>query len=150
MTDFSLPVAFHFGVSVDQATGTEDAAFQEVSGLEAEIEVEPVVEGGENRFVHKLPKPVRHPNLVLKRGIASGSSGLVAWAQAVFENDFSQPIVPRGIVVSLRDAEGDPVRSWAVARAYPVKWQVSGFGSTKNEVVIETMEFAYTTLRRTA
>ncbi len=48
-----------------------DAAFQEVGGLEAEIEVETVVEGGENRFVHRLPKPVKHPNLSLKRGLAS-------------------------------------------------------------------------------
>jgi phage tail-like protein len=150
MTDFSLPVAFHFGVSVDGATGMEDAAFHEVGGLEAEIEVETVVEGGENRFVHKLPKPVRHPNLVLKRGIASSASALVTWCRAVFENDFAQPIVPKGIVVALRDAEGDPVRSWSIANAYPVKWQVSGFGAMKNEVVIETMELAYTTLKRTA
>ena len=32
------------------------------------MEIETVVEGGENRFVHRLPKPVKHPNLVLKRG----------------------------------------------------------------------------------
>jgi phage tail-like protein len=148
MTDFALPVAFHFGVAVDAATGTEDGAFQEVSGLEAEIELETVVEGGENRFVHRLPKPVRHPNLVLKRGVASEASALVAWCRDVFEKDFTTAIAPRGIVVSLRDAEGAPLRSWAVANAYPVKWSVAGFGATKNEVAIETMEFAYTTLKR--
>ena len=30
-----------------------------------------MVEGGENRFVHQLPKAVKHPNLALKRGLAS-------------------------------------------------------------------------------
>jgi phage tail-like protein len=147
MTDW--PVVFHFGVSVDNATANEDGAFQEVSGLEAEIELETVVEGGENRFVHRLPKPVKHPNLVLKRGIASDSSQLVTWCKAVFENDFAQAITPRGIVVSLRDADGEPLRSWSVGNAFPVKWRVDGFGAMKNEIAIESMEFAYTTLKRT-
>lgn len=149
MADFALPVVFHFAVAVDGATASEDAAFQEVSGLEAEIELETVVEGGENRFVHRLPKPVKHPNLVLRRGIASDRSQLVTWCKAVFENDFAAAIAPRGIVVSLRDAEGDPLRSWSLGNAWPVKWAVAGFGAMKNEIAIETMEFAYATLKRT-
>ena len=149
MTDFALPVVFHFAVSVDGATANEDGAFQEVSGLEAEIEVETVVEGGENRFAHRLPKAVKHPNLVLKRGIASDSSQLVAWCKGVFENDLAQAIAPRGIVVSLRDSEGDPLRSWSIGNAWPVKWRVEGFGAMKNEIAIESMEFAYNTLKRT-
>ena len=144
-----LPVVFHFGVAVDSATASEDGAFQEVSGLEAEMELETVVEGGENRFVHRLPKPVKHPNLVLKRGIASDSSQLVAWCRSVFENDFAQAITPRGIVVSLRDADGEPLRSWSIGNAFPVKWRVEGFGAMKNEIAIESMEFAYATLKRT-
>ena len=147
MADF--PVVFHFAVAVDGATANEDAAFQEVGGLEAEIELETVVEGGENRFVHRLPKPVKHPNLTLKRGIASNSSQLVAWCKAVLENDFAQVIVPRGIVVSLRDAAGQPLRSWSVGNAWPVKWHVDGFGAMKNEIAIESMELAYNTLTRT-
>ena len=149
MTDFALPVAFSFTVSVGGATAQEDGAFQEVSGLEAEIELETVVEGGENRFVHRLPKAVKHPNLVLKRGIASDASQLVTWCRDVFEKDLAVAIAPRDVVVSLRDAEGDPLRSWSIGRAFPVKWSVGGFGAMKNEVAIETMEFAYTTLKRT-
>jgi phage tail-like protein len=143
-----LPVAFHFTVAVDGATGREDAAFQEASGLEAEIELETVAEGGENRFLHRLPKPVRHPNLVLKRGVAGDTSRLMTWCRDVFEKDFTQPIVPRDIVVSLCDSEGDPLRTWSIGNAFPVKWSVSGFGGTRNEVAIETMEFAYHTLKR--
>ena len=83
MTDFLLPVAFSFQVRFTGDTGKEDIAFHEVSGLEAEIELELVTEGGENRFQHKLPKPVKHPNLILKRGVASKSSGLVTWFKQV-------------------------------------------------------------------
>lgn len=145
-----MPVVFSFTVSIDGLGATEDAAFSEVSGLEAEIEVETVVEGGENRFVHKLPKPVKHPNLVLKRGVASKRSGLTGWVTGVLERDFAQPIKPKSVVVSLCDEEGDPVCSWSVANAWPVKWSIAGFDARKNEIAIESLELAYTTLRRTA
>ena len=88
---------FHFQVKWDDT----EVAFQEVSGLEAEIEVEPVTEGGENRLIHSLPKPVRHPNLVPKRGMAGETSRLMTWCRDVFEKDFSQPIVRRDVIVSL-------------------------------------------------
>ncbi|MEL6678948.1 MAG: phage tail protein [Pseudomonadota bacterium] len=149
MTDFALPVAFHFTVTIAGTSAAVDGAFQEVSGLEAEIEVETVVEGGENRFVHRLPKPVKHPNLKLKRGLATGSSDLVKWCKATIETDFSKPIQPKDIVVSLCDEEGDPVASWSIANAYPVKWDVGGFDAMKNEIAVETIELAYNTLKRT-
>ena len=150
MPDLELPVAFHFTVTFSgSGARVSDAAFQEVGGLEAEIEVETVVEGGENRFAHRLPKPVKHPNLTLKRGLTDDSSGLVQWCKATFENDFSQAIEPKAVVVSLCDAEGEPVASWSVDRAYPVKWSVGGFDAMKNELAIETMELAYHSLKRT-
>lgn len=150
MADFALPVVFRFTVSIDGAGADVDAAFQEVSGLEAEIEVETVVEGGENRFTHRLPKPVRHPNLVLKRGVAASGGGLGKWCADVIEKDFSQPIKPRDVLVSLCDAEGDPIRSWSVGGAYPVKWSVGGFDAMRNEIAIETIELVYRTLKRKA
>lgn len=148
MTDFLLPVAFSFQVRFTGDTGKEDIAFHEVSGLEAEIELELVTEGGENRFQHKLPKPVKHPNLILKRGIASKSSGLVTWFKQVIENDFSKPIEPRSVTIMLNDEEGEPLRTWSIARAYPVKWSIDTFNAMENKIAIETLELAYTTLKR--
>jgi phage tail-like protein len=150
VSDFSLPVAFHFTVAVDGAGDDVDAAFQEVSGLEAEMEVETVTEGGENRFVHRLPKAVKHPNLVLKRGLAPSGRGLAGWCADVLEKDLSQPIKPRNVTVSLCDEDGDPVRSWAISGAFPVKWSVGGFDAMKNAMAIETIELAYRTLKRKA
>lgn len=147
-TDFEMPVVFHFTVAVDGARDDVDAAFAEVGGLETELQTEDLAEGGQNSFVHKLPRPVRHPNLVLKRGIAAQSSQLSGWCQDVLENDFAQSIRPRDVVVSLCDAGGDPVRSWAVGNAYPIKWSVDAFNATTNAIAIETMELAYSTLKR--
>lgn len=150
MADFAMPVAFRFTVGIAGADGEEDTSFQQVSGLEAEIELETVVEGGENRFAHRLPKPVRHPNLVLRRGVASADGALSRWCADVIEKDFSAPIKPRDVLVSLCDAEGDPLRSWSISGAFPVKWSVGGLDAMRNELAIETIELAYRTLRRKA
>ena len=57
---YPLP-AFHFQVTFGASDSGSDTSFQEVSGIGTELEVEPFAEGGENRFVHQLPKAVKHP-----------------------------------------------------------------------------------------
>ena len=80
-----LAPAFHFRVVfLGKLTGLknsspDDNSFLEVSGLSPEMELDSVHEGGENRFVHQLPKGVKYPKLVLKRGIADSESPLVAF-----------------------------------------------------------------------
>lgn len=141
--------AFHFGVVIGGDGSSGDTSFQEVSGISAELELEPVNEGGENRFVHQLPKAVKNPKLVLKRGIAKSDSALVEWCKAVLENDYSEPIETKLVEVRLLNEEREPVRSWTFANAFPVNWDVESFNSTKNEVAIEKIELAYSTLQRT-
>lgn len=148
--DFSLPVAFHFSVVLGNSSAQDpDAAFQEVSGLESRMELETVVEGGENRFVHHLPKPVQQGTLMLKRGLTDRSSNLVTWCKNTLEGDFSTRIQPRDLVVSLLNEEAEPVASWSIGNAFPVKWSVAGFDAMKNEIALETVELAYLTLKRT-
>lgn len=144
-----LPVAFQFEVKLDGAADA-DAAFREVSGLEVEVQVEEIAEGGENRFVHKLPKPAKHPNLVLKRGIAASGSDLVKWCKEVIENDFMEPIKPRNLVVNLLDAEHSPLVTWSLSNVWPLKWKVADLDAMKNEVALETIELAYNTVKRSA
>src|SRR5918995_6928649 len=45
--------------------------FMEVSGLSSELETMTYNEGGRNDRVHKLPTRMKHPNLVLKRGVTT-------------------------------------------------------------------------------
>lgn len=142
------PPAFHFRVSFAATGGQSDTSFQEVSGLVSEMETEPYQEGGENRFRHALPKGVTHPNLVLKRGIAKLESPLVIWCKAVLEGDLVLPVTPQSLLVMLLDEERSPLRSWSFSGAYPVKWEVGAFESTRNEVALETVELAYTSSYR--
>jgi phage tail-like protein len=149
MDPFAPPVAFHFSVSFQGSSPQiDDVAFQEVSGLDQELEIEAVVEGGENRFIHQLPKPAKHGTLKLKRALTDKSSGLVQWCKSVIEGDFAEPIKPKDIIVSLLDEEEAPVAVWSITNAYPVKWNLGAFDAMKNELAVETVELAYNTLER--
>ncbi|MFM7294346.1 MAG: phage tail protein [Burkholderiales bacterium] len=121
-----------------------DTSFQEVSGIGTQMETEPVVEGGENRYVHTLPKSFKHSNLVLKRGIAALTSPLVLWCKATLEADLAMPVMTQLVLVSLLDESGLPLRVWTFENAYPVQWEVDPFNSTKNEVALEKVTLSYT------
>ncbi len=138
------PSAFYFQVAFALASGISDTSFQEVSGISSEIESEEVAEGGENRYVHRLPKGIKHPMLTLKRGIAMNTSPLVKWCRKVLEADFTERIVPQHMTVYLMNGYKIPIRAWSFANAYPVNWEVEDFNSTKNEVAIEKIDFSYT------
>lgn len=145
-TDYPLP-AFFFAVAFSEKSD-EDAAFQDVSGIGAQMDTETYTEGGENRFVYQLPKTVTHNKLVLKRGIATNDSPLVQWCKSVLENGLNEPIAPKLIHVTLLNEKRQPARKWSFADAYPVNWEVEEFSSTKNSVAIEKIELAYSFSQR--
>ena len=142
------PTAFYFKVVFSLMGSSLDTSFQDVSGITMEKDTIDVEEGGENRFVHKLPRVSKHGNLVLKRGIAEIDSPLVTWCQTTIEGDFSDEIITMPLIVYLMNEEQVPIRGWIFDNAYPVKWEVDSFNSTKNEVVLETIELAYNTVNR--
>jgi phage tail-like protein len=145
-----MPVAFHFAVSLaGAAVDAPDAAFREVSGLDMEHDLEELREGGQNAFVHRLPKGRKQGNLKCVRGVAVAGDPLLTWCRAVLEDDLTREIETATIVVKLLDADHAPVAAWSAGNAWPVKWQTGGFDAMKNELAVETIEFAYAILRRT-
>jgi phage tail-like protein len=143
-----LPVAFHFSVGFGIAPGVLDCSFREVSGMAAEMDTETLVEGGENRYVYQLPKAVKHQRLVLKRGVAPLSSPLVGWCRDVLEGGLGQALTTKQIWVTLLDETASPLRVWSFENAFPVKWEVEAFQSTKNEVALEKIELSYLVSKR--
>jgi len=137
------PAGFQFTVQIAGSPEQDDATFQEVSGISPEIDAEIHREGGENRFVHALPKAATHPKLVLKRGIADQRSPLVRWCEAVLEAGLSGPIETKDLTLRLLDETGAPLRDWSFRAAYPVRWTVDSFQGDKARLAIETIELAY-------
>lgn len=141
---WSLPVAFYFQVQILD----EDYAFKEVSGLDTEMDLETIREGGSNDFEYKVPKHIKHSNLVLKRAQMPVDSYLVSWVKDVLEGDLYHPIVPQNVQIRLLNSDGSPMYNWFCSRAYPVKWSVEPLDAEKNSILIESLELAYTTLYR--
>jgi phage tail-like protein len=141
------PAAFNFSVSLSGATG--ESSFQEVSGLKAQWTTEDVAEGGQNRFVHKLPLRTRFDNVVLKRGVITRKSKLADWLTASFRADFTAGRVhPKSIVILLLDAAQQPILKWWLAGAYPVAWDHSTLSSMESNLLIETVELSYAFFER--
>lgn len=141
-SDAYPPPAFYFTVSIDGGSSV-DTSFQEVSGLKVELQTETVVEGGQNRFEHRLPTRTKYSNLVLKRGLVMKGSALATWLGASFGNIGIRKMVPKNLVVMLLDASAAPLAVWRVTGAYPVRWEHDAMKSQENQLMLETLELAY-------
>ena len=137
MANYYPPLGFHFKVEFSNIKG--EFQFQSVSGLNVELETEQIAEGGENRFKHKLPVRTKYPNLVLKRGVLVNSE-LIRWCRNAVE---SFDIAPADMTISLLNEEHEPLITWNVVHAWPVKWSVADLNAEENKVAIETIELAY-------
>ncbi|AYL99033.1 phage tail protein [Mucilaginibacter celer] len=134
------PVGFRFQLSFNN----DDAAFQEVSGISKELSVEEVTSGGENRFKYRLPTVATSQNLVLKRALVPKGSKLIGWCSSVLDQGFAQAIKAYDVSVSLLDNQGNVCVMWTFHNAYPIKYSVTDLKSQESEIMIETIELAYT------
>ena len=148
------PVGFHFAVTFQFTQSpleailnpgdagpdlSQEFRFQEVSGLEVELEMESIVEGGQNRFTWQLPKRTRYSDLTLKRGLIVGSD-IVTWVRDALENFNFKPV---NVQVSLLNEKHEPIQSWFIVNAIPKKWAISGFNAQENSIVIESLTLSY-------
>lgn len=128
------------------------AGFSEVSGLQAEIEVEEIREGSVNDYVHKLPKVTKYPNLSLKRGITD-SDNLWDWHHSAVKGKIEKKNV--FLILNAREQierlQQDPLSKlwgWVFFDAYPVKWVGPDLKADSSTVAIETLELAHNGMQR--
>lgn len=139
--DYKAFPAFRFYVDAKfkkEKDGGQDAVFTEASGLNVEMAVEEVEEGGNNGFIHRLPGRCKIGNLTLKKGMTV-STELFDWAMEVAQGKIN----PRHVTITLFDLTGKPLRTWDLDNAYPIKWSGIQFKAEDNGVAIETLELAH-------
>jgi phage tail-like protein len=129
-------LSFRFTVEVDQQVV---AAFNEVTGLEFETEVETFREGGVNLHEQQLAGPNKFPSrLVLKRGITDDDA-LWSWHQEVTQGKISR----KDVSILLLDSTGEEQWRWNFRQALPVKWTGPQFRASSAELAIETLELVH-------
>ena len=146
------PVGFHFTVSCIGLPPTPMAIlnepFQEVSGLTTDRDVEEVAEGGENGFVHQLPKRPKAGRLKLRRVMTPIINPFTAWCTLCLEAELEVPVIKTDLVIMLHNQYKIPTMTWRVGRAFIVKREADTFDAMKNELAMETIEMAYHQLNR--
>lgn len=132
---YPLP-KFHFQVE----WGGTRIGFSEVTGLDMQVEAIEYREGSSPTFSKiKMPGLAKYSNITLKRGTFDGDKEFYLWMRSINMNTVER----RNLTLSLLNEQHEPVLSWKVINAFPVKVQASDLKADGNEVAIETLELAH-------
>lgn len=112
--------------------------FSECSGLDLELEIEEYAEGGENRFVHKLPGRRKQSDLVLKRGL----SGIELWKWFNAQKAGSIRTTSIGLTIQAYESSGRPM-TFEIHDAFPIRWQGPQLDAGQGVVATETLTLAH-------
>lgn len=137
------PVKFKFQVLFLGPGMTGEASFMEVSGIHQELGEETINEGGVLDRVHRVPLGLTSGgDLTLKRGILT-SSVVRIWIEAAMT---TFTFVPIQVIVSLLDENNSPALNWMFNNCWPKKYEVDSFNSTDNNVAVESLVLAYSSI----
>jgi phage tail-like protein len=134
---------FHGSNFVVEIEGILSGQFSEVSGLQAETEIEEYAEGGLNSYVHRFAGRTKHSPLQLKHGLTL-IDGLWWWHQDVIRGKITR----RNGTIYLLTAKRIPVLWWNFKNAFPSKWVGPSFHANSSEVAFESIELAHEGLSR--
>lgn len=121
--------------------GTQkDIAFQEVSGLDKEVQVIEYRAGNSSNFNSiKMPGIVKHGNVTMKRGVFVKDNTFTDWMNQISMNTIAR----RTVLIMLLDEKQKPTMKWELINAWPTKITSTDMKSDSNEVAIESIEIAY-------
>lgn len=137
---YPLP-KFYYVVDWDDAT---NLAFSEVSGLTVETEMIEYRHSNSPKFNKiKMPGMQKDSNLTFKKGTFKSDNSFYDWWNTVQLNTIER----RSITIKLLNEEGEPVVTWKVEEAWPIKVQSTDLKSDGNEVAIETLEIVHEGLK---
>lgn len=149
--NLSYPLTkMNFLVHVDQVEGT--AAFSEVTGIEASVDVIEFRQGNANSLAPvKIPGLVKHGNVTLKLGYTLDSA-FKTWIQECVSEVRGQ--MPRyNVQIEMIDINGGApqqlatgitgTRVWVLSNAWVTKYNAPDLNALQSEVAIESVELAY-------
>lgn len=162
MSDTHLIAAtYNFRVTLSRSAGASDGpdtladgGFQEVGGLEVEMDVQELDEGGRNDGVVRLIGRGTYQPLVLKRGMFFTKDGPVRDELWRWFQDVASGARPSrrydGMVEVLDRTGGDEARvlaAWSFARGLPKKIVGPRLDATRGELAVEELHIAHEGLR---
>ena len=137
--------SFNFAVEInrgDDGHPLVNAAFAECDGLEMNLEVKTIREGGANDRQIRLNGMVAYGQLTLKRGMTD-SFDLWRW----FHDSVQDPRLRASAEVVLLAADGQTERvRFLLSRCVPVKIKAPAMNAKDGQIAVEELQVAYETL----
>lgn len=128
---------FDFEVEV---AGFDVMAFQEVTGLGADVSVIEYRNGNDReRVVRKQPGIKTYTPIVMRRGVV-GDLALWEWFDSVGKTN---PVDRRSLVIKLLNEDHEAVLTWQVVNAWVSKWSGPSLDASRNAIAVETIEFTH-------
>ncbi|MEG0780355.1 MAG: phage tail protein [Oscillospiraceae bacterium] len=131
---------FRYRVEID---GLDAGGFSEVTGFDASIDVMEYREGDMVQTPYKIPGLKKYGNITLKKGL---TDSLVMYEWLITGVD--GPVDRKTITITSLDESEQPVASWQVINAWPIKYTAPDFNATSSEVAIESVEVAHEGMTR--
>jgi phage tail-like protein len=136
---------FNFSVEINVpgiSNNICSAAFSDCDGLEMNMEVKTIREGGNNGRQIRLSGPVNYGQLTLKRGMTA-TFDLWNWFNATTTN----PALRADAEVVLLAADGKTERArFILSRCVPIKLKAPAFSAKDGQVAIEELQLAFESL----
>ncbi|MCA9981098.1 MAG: phage tail protein [Anaerolineales bacterium] len=130
-----IQVNFRFSVT---AANVSLGIFTECTLPTIEWEVQKIIEGGLNTYVHQLPTRRKESKVILKQGLGSGNE-ILLW----YKDCLAEKFLRKDVTIHMLDAKTHkPVYSWTAKGAYPISWKGPQLQTGGKAVAIETLELA--------
>jgi len=150
-SDDRLLTTFRFEVTFDRASGEGpqklgNGGFQEVSGLEVEMDVGEFAEGGRNDGMVRWIGRAKYQPLVCKRGMFGPAGGeaeseMWQWLQDVVAG--VRPVRRYNGTIRVQDQSGATTAAWRFQRALPSKIVGPALNAKSGEVAIEELHLQH-------
>jgi phage tail-like protein len=146
---FTVTASVSFGVGADDSR-LGDGGFAECSGLDLEMDVQELQEGGRNDGVIRRVGRGRYQNIVLKRGMLGPRGGAInaelwRWLQDVLAG--VRPVRRYDGVVEVMGISGGVAARWAFTRGLPAKLTGPQLQAQSGAIAVEELHIAHEGLR---
>jgi phage tail-like protein len=146
---------FNFRIALNRSDGATpalgDGGFQECSGLDIEMDVQELIEGGRNDSTVRLIGRGKFSPIVLKRGMLYPAGGPVyselwAWLQGVLAG--VRPVARYDGVIDVLSADRElTLATWVFDRGLPSKIAGPQLNAKTGEIAIEELTLQHEGLR---
>jgi phage tail-like protein len=147
--------SFNFRIALNRADGNTpalgDGGFQECSGLDIEMDVQELIEGGRNDSTVRMVGRGKFSPIVLKRGMLFPDGGkayseLWGWLQSILAG--VRPVARyNGVIDVLSGDGGNTIATWVFDRGLPSKIAGPQLNAKTGEIAIEELTIVHEGLR---